>query len=250
MAMRAHPSLPVVRPLRPGRPRAGLSASTPSPLSWTARPVSVMRALWSGAIERWRVSQTLPGNLNHRRCPPMPAMHAHDVRQRRDVRASAARTTRPVRRTEASQRPSDPTPASTRSTCHSLCTAPPWDGSDHADSRARRRSGLRAGSRQRRPDVGHGHGPVFWRCPPVCPAQCCRGTRAGSSDHPWATTRPLGPVHGPDGPADAAPALAGGGLARPPRAGGRASPVRTQRLPWGQPGSTTCRHCTIWRTWL
>ena len=63
----------------------------------------------------------------------MPAIDTHNVRQRRDVRASAARTTRPVRRTEVSHDASDPTPAFDEVDMIFPANAPAWDGSDHAD---------------------------------------------------------------------------------------------------------------------
>jgi RNA polymerase sigma factor (sigma-70 family) len=63
----------------------------------------------------------------------MPAIHTHNARQPHDVRASATRTTRPVRRSDASPDASDPTRAFDEGTMTFPPYAPAWDGSDHAD---------------------------------------------------------------------------------------------------------------------
>ena len=165
----------------------------------------------------------------------MSAMHAHDARQPRA--GGLATRTQPVRRTRASHDVSDPARAFDEVDMPFPLHPPPWDGSDHADVAPEGDPGSARTLGGADPEVDTVHGPLCWRRPPVCPAQCCRGTRAGASDHPWAATRPLGPVHGPDGPADAAPALAGGGPARPPRAGGRAVPCGRHTCPRGSQGA-------------
>ena len=166
----------------------------------------------------------------------MSAMHAHDARQPRAVRAPRhaphARAAHPrVPRRQRShprvrrRRPDvPPEPSRVGRVRPRGC-------------RSRGRSGVSADPRRGRPGGGHGDGPVLWRRAPVCPAQFCRGASAGASDHPWAATRPLDPVHGPDGPADAAPALAGRGPARQPCAGGPAVPCGRDTCLWGSQGT-------------